>query len=48
MKINGIDVRVGGWITVPHPTIVDQMADCGYDWICIDLEHSPVSRKELP
>ena len=40
-------VKLGGWITVPHPTIVDILCDTGLDWLCVDLEHSPVSRLEL-
>lgn len=40
-------MRIGTWITVPHPTIVDLIARQQFDWICIDLEHSPVSALEM-
>lgn len=39
--------RIGTWITIPHPTIVELIAQQNFDWICVDLEHSPVSRLEL-
>lgn len=38
--------RLGTWITVPHPTVVDLVSRSSLDWICVDLEHSPVSRIE--
>jgi 2-dehydro-3-deoxyglucarate aldolase len=31
---------VGSWITLNHPSIAEIMADAGFDWLCIDLEHS--------
>ncbi len=40
-------MRLGTWITVPHPTIVELVASQDFDWVCVDLEHSPVSRLEL-
>lgn len=32
--------RLGSWITLNHPSIAEIMADAGFDWLCIDLEHS--------
>ena len=40
-------ISLGSWITVPHPTIVDLIARNDFDWLCVDLEHSPVSRREM-
>ena len=31
---------VGSWITLNHPSIVEIMADAGFDWLCVDMEHS--------
>lgn len=39
--------QIGSWITVPHPTIVEIFANLEFDWLCVDLEHSPVGRMEL-
>ena len=33
-------VSLGSWVTVNHPSIVEIMADSGFDWLCIDMEHS--------
>jgi 2-dehydro-3-deoxyglucarate aldolase len=40
-------LSLGTWVTAAHPTIVELMAFQEFDWICLDLEHSPVSSLEL-
>ena len=31
---------IGSWITLNHISIAEIMADAGFDWLCVDLEHS--------
>ena len=31
---------IGSWITLNHPSIIEIMSDFGFDWLCIDMEHS--------
>ena len=31
---------IGSWITLNNPSIAEIMADSGFDWLCIDMEHS--------
>jgi 2-dehydro-3-deoxyglucarate aldolase len=33
---------IGSWITIGHSSIAEVMADAGFDWLCIDLEHSVI------
>ena len=33
-------LSLGSWITINNPSIAEIMADAGFDWLCIDLEHS--------
>jgi 2-keto-3-deoxy-L-rhamnonate aldolase RhmA len=33
-------ISIGSWITLNHPSIVEIMADAGFDWLCVDMEHS--------
>jgi 2-keto-3-deoxy-L-rhamnonate aldolase RhmA len=33
-------VQLGSWITLNNPSIAEIMSDAGFDWLCIDLEHS--------
>lgn len=38
---------IGSWITINNPSIAEIMADCGFDWLCIDLEHSSIDYAEV-
>ena len=40
MNINNL--TIGSWITLNHISIVEIMAEAGFDWLCIDLEHSVI------
>jgi 2-keto-3-deoxy-L-rhamnonate aldolase RhmA len=31
---------LGSWITIGNSSIAEIMADAGFDWLCIDLEHT--------
>ena len=44
MKEN--DITIGSWITLGHFSIAEVMADAGFDWLCIDLEHSVIDYYE--
>ncbi|MBT3612095.1 MAG: 2,4-dihydroxyhept-2-ene-1,7-dioic acid aldolase [Flavobacteriales bacterium] len=37
---------LGSWISLGHPSIAEIMADAGFDWLCIDLEHSVIDYSE--
>jgi 2-dehydro-3-deoxyglucarate aldolase len=39
-------VSIGTWITLGHPSIAEIMADAGFDWICVDMEHSVIDYAE--
>jgi 2-dehydro-3-deoxyglucarate aldolase len=32
--------EIGSWITLNHFSIAEIMADAGFDWLCVDMEHS--------
>lgn len=32
--------KIGTWITLNNPSIAEILADAGFDWLCIDMEHS--------
>ena len=36
------DRTIGSWITLNHPAIAEIMGDAGFDWLCIDLEHTVI------
>jgi 2-dehydro-3-deoxyglucarate aldolase len=37
---------IGSWITLSNSGIAEVMADAGFDWLCIDLEHSTIDYSE--
>lgn len=40
------NLSIGSWITINSPTVAEIMADTGFDWLCIDLEHSAIDYTE--
>lgn len=35
-------IYLGSWITLNHFSIAEIMADAGFDWLCVDMEHSVI------
>lgn len=33
-------VSIGSWITLNHFSVAEIMAEAGFDWLCVDMEHS--------
>ena len=44
--LRGKGLAVGSWITLGHPAIAEIMANAGFDWLAIDLEHSVITIRE--
>ena len=40
------NVTIGSWISLNHFSIAEILADSGFDWLCIDLEHSTIDYAE--
>ena len=38
---------IGSWITLNSPFIGEIMADAGFDWLCVDMEHSVTDYYEV-
>ena len=47
MKSNNKKYSIGSWITLDNIAVVEIMAQSGFDWLCIDLEHTVIDYKEL-
>ncbi len=43
---NDNEVALGSWITLAHPAVAEIMANAGFDWLAIDLEHSVITIRE--
>lgn len=33
---------MGSWVTIGHPSVVEVMAQAGFDWLAVDMEHSVI------
>ncbi|MEM6695860.1 MAG: aldolase/citrate lyase family protein [Pseudomonadota bacterium] len=33
--------QLGMWSAIPHPSIAEMLAGCGFDWLLFDTEHAP-------
>lgn len=46
-KLRGGATVLGGWTLTGHPAVAEIMAECGFDFIGIDLEHTDISLGDL-
>ena len=47
LKLNAKnDLYLGSWITLAHPAIAEIMANSGFNWLAVDLEHSTITIRE--
>jgi len=45
-KIGKGNLTIGSWITIGHPSVAEIMANAGFDWLTVDLEHSSITLSE--
>jgi 2-dehydro-3-deoxyglucarate aldolase len=41
-RLNNGEVIIGTWLNSGSPVIGEIFAQCGFDFVCVDVEHSPV------
>ncbi|MDA9339657.1 aldolase/citrate lyase family protein [Polaribacter sp.] len=42
-KLENRELSIGSWLTIPHQAIIEILGTAGFDWLTIDMEHSPIS-----
>ncbi|MBF0533141.1 MAG: 2,4-dihydroxyhept-2-ene-1,7-dioic acid aldolase [Candidatus Omnitrophica bacterium] len=42
-KLAKNQVSLGAWITIGHPAVAEIMAQSGFDWLAIDMEHAAIT-----
>ena len=47
MSLREKKFTLGSWITLGHPSIAEVMCEAGFDWLCIDIEHSQINIDNL-
>ena len=46
-KLKNKTVCPGSWIQIGHPAVAEIMANQGFDWLCVDLEHGHIDIESL-
>ena len=46
-KLKNSELTIGSWLTINHQSVVEIMATAGFEWLCIDIEHSAISISEV-
>lgn len=47
-KLKKQNLLIGSWITIPDLNIVEIFSNNCFDWLCIDMEHSSITIKDIP
>ncbi|MGO9457337.1 MAG: HpcH/HpaI aldolase family protein [Acidimicrobiales bacterium] len=40
-------VALGGWLTVPSAMSAEIFANCGFDWVCVDMQHGLIDEADM-
>lgn len=46
-QLSNRENTLGSWVTIGHQAIIDILAEAGFDWLCIDIEHTAIDLDEL-
>jgi 2-dehydro-3-deoxyglucarate aldolase len=42
-KLQKKEISIGSWLTIPHQAVIEILSTAGFEWLTIDMEHSPIS-----
>ena len=43
LKLKNKELSIGSWLTIPHQAVIEILGSAGFEWLTIDMEHSPIS-----
>lgn len=46
-QLKNKEKTLGSWITIGHQAIIDILAEAGFNWLTIDMEHTAIDYNEL-
>jgi 4-hydroxy-2-oxoheptanedioate aldolase len=41
------EAALGGWLTVPSAMSAEIFANCGFDWVCVDMQHGLIDEGDM-
>ena len=47
LKLKRNKLNIGTWITLSDPLVPEVLAPAGFDWMCIDIEHTSLSLDQV-
>lgn len=42
-KLKNRELSIGSWLTIPNQAVIEILSTAGFEWLAIDMEHSPIS-----
>ena len=42
LKLINNELTIGSWVTIGHPSVIEILAQAGFDWLTIDMEHTTI------
>lgn len=42
-KLTKNELTIGSWLTIPNQAVIEILGTAGFEWLTIDMEHSPIS-----
>jgi len=46
-KLKSKELSLGSWITIPHQAVIEVLSTAGFEWLVVDMEHSPIGVETL-
>lgn len=46
-KLRNKEQSIGSWITIPNQSVIDILAEAGFEWLTVDMEHTSIDYNEL-
>ena len=46
-KLRKNKITLGCWLTISNPLIPEILSPAGFDWLCVDLEHTSIDLNQL-
>jgi len=46
-KLNSNELSIGSWITIPHQAVIEVLSTAGFEWLVVDMEHSPITAETV-
>ncbi|MBK97396.1 MAG: 2,4-dihydroxyhept-2-ene-1,7-dioic acid aldolase [Balneola sp.] len=46
-KLKNKELSIGTWVNIGHQSVIEVLGMAGFDWVTLDIEHSPMSLETI-